>query len=356
MSLSRDALLLEMGIRPLWRLRQPLGTVEPVAPEPLATEAAITPPVHSPPPRPPTVIEASPALAAETAIPLATPVAPVAPTPKPVPVITPAAPPLPAPDFPPAVPDDAQPAFADGPPDFDLPPDDFFPPELSGHWQRDWEAVGQHEDDSPQDPERLPRHERIALLDWAGLEQGVAECRACGLCQQRTQAVLGVGDRKPVWLLIGEGPGQEEDLKGEPFVGQAGKLLDAMLAALELKRGDKVYIANAVKCRPPGNRTPTPEEMAFCRPFLKRQIQLLQPQVIVLLGKAAVQTMLDEHGALGALRGKRFEHQGIPVAVTYHPAYLLRNLPDKAKAWADLLFARRLLRQAMQAPAPARLP
>jgi DNA polymerase len=261
-----------------------------------------------------------------------------------------------SPDFPPAVPDDAQPAFADGPPDFDLPPDDFFPPELSGNWERDWEAVGQHEGDSPRDPVRLPRHERIALLDWAGLEQGVAECHACSLCQQRTQAVLGVGDRNPTWLLIGEGPGQEEDLKGEPFVGQAGKLLDAMLAALELKRGDKVYIANAVKCRPPGNRTPTPEEMAFCRPFLKRQIQLLQPQVIVLLGKAAVQTMLDEHGALGALRGKRFEHQGIPVAVTYHPAYLLRNLPDKAKAWADLLFARRLLRQAMQTPAPARLP
>lgn len=182
-------------------------------------------------------------------------------------------------------------------------------------------------------------------LNWTELEQAIADCRACGLCQQRKQAVPGVGDRQPDWLFIGEGPGAEEDVRGEPFVGQAGKLLDAMLAAIDLVRGDKVYIANAVKCRPPGNRTPEAGEMAACRPWLLRQIELLQPKVIVLLGKAAVHSLLADDKALAALRGKVREHAGIPVVVTYHPAYLLRNLPDKAKAWEDLLLARRVLQQ-----------
>lgn len=185
-------------------------------------------------------------------------------------------------------------------------------------------------------------------LGWPELQQGIRECSACTLCQQRKQAVPGVGDLKPDWLFIGEGPGAEEDVRGEPFVGQAGKLLDAMLASLGIARGDKVYIANAVKCRPPGNRTPEAAEMAACRPWLERQITLLKPKVIVLLGKAAVHSVLDEDKSLAAMRGRRFEHAGIPVAVTYHPAYLLRNLPDKAKAWEDLLFARRLLREAGQ--------
>lgn len=184
----------------------------------------------------------------------------------------------------------------------------------------------------------------VATLDWDGLGEAVAACRACVLCQQRHQAVLGVGDRSPEWLFIGEGPGAEEDVQGEPFVGQAGKLLDAMLAALGLKRGDKVYIGNAVKCRPPGNRTPEPDEMAACRPFLERQIALLRPRVIVLLGKAAVHAVLGSDKSLSSLRGQAYDYKGIPVAVTYHPAYLLRNLPEKAKAWEDLLFARRLLR------------
>ncbi len=188
--------------------------------------------------------------------------------------------------------------------------------------------------------------DRIAALDWPGLQEGVTACRACPLCEQRRQAVLGVGDLHPDWLFIGEGPGADEDAQGEPFVGQAGKLLDAMLAALGVRRGDKVYIANAVKCRPPGNRTPEAEEMAACRPFLERQIALLEPKVIVLLGKAAVHTVLGSDKALAALRGKAYDYRGIPVAVTYHPAYLLRNLPEKAKAWEDLLFARRLLRKA----------
>jgi DNA polymerase len=185
-----------------------------------------------------------------------------------------------------------------------------------------------------------------AALDWDGLAAAVATCRACALCRERKQAVLGVGDRRPDWLFIGEGPGAEEDARGEPFVGQAGKLLDAMLAALDLERGTGVYIANAVKCRPPGNRTPEPGEMAACRPWLERQIELLKPGIIVLLGKAAVHALLHDDKALAALRGKQLDYRGIPVVVTYHPAYLLRNLPEKAKAWEDLLFARRCLRSA----------
>lgn len=185
----------------------------------------------------------------------------------------------------------------------------------------------------------------ISRLDWDGLRQSTANCRACALCEQRQQAVLGVGDRSADWLFIGEGPGAEEDVQGEPFVGQAGKLLDNMLAAIDLKRGERVYIANAVKCRPPGNRTPTAEEMATCRPYLERQIELIKPRLIVLLGRAAVSTMLNDERSLAALRGKRHDYRGIPVIVTYHPAYLLRNLPEKAKAWEDLVFARRLMRE-----------
>src|SRR5574343_15663 len=183
------------------------------------------------------------------------------------------------------------------------------------------------------------------MLEWPELARRVAECRACPLCEQRKQAVLGVGDLHPDWLFIGEGPGADEDAKGEPFVGQAGKLLDAMLASLDIARGNRVYIANAVKCRPPGNRTPEAAEMAACRPYLERQIALLKPKIIVLLGKAAVHSVLHDDKSLASLRGQRFEFAGVPVVVTYHPAYLLRNLPDKAKAWEDLLFARRTLRE-----------
>jgi len=185
----------------------------------------------------------------------------------------------------------------------------------------------------------------VDTLNWPELAKQVAECRACPLCEQRKQAVLGVGDLNPDWLFIGEGPGAEEDVKGEPFVGQAGKLLDAMLASLDIARGNRVYIANAVKCRPPGNRTPEAAEMAACWPYLERQIALLKPKIIVLLGKAAVHAVLHDDKSLASLRGKRYEYAGIPLVVTYHPAYLLRNLPDKAKAWEDLLFARRLLRE-----------
>jgi len=189
----------------------------------------------------------------------------------------------------------------------------------------------------------------VAALGWPELRRTIADCSACGLCRERKQAVPGVGDENADWLFIGEGPGAEEDAKGEPFVGQAGKLLDAMLAAIDLERGNNVYIANAVKCRPPGNRTPEADEMAACWPYLKRQIALIRPKLIVLLGRAALQAVLHEERALGASRGKTFEYRDgelvVPVIVTYHPAYLLRNLPDKAKAWEDLCFARRVMRE-----------
>ncbi|MDE2440197.1 MAG: uracil-DNA glycosylase [Betaproteobacteria bacterium] len=192
----------------------------------------------------------------------------------------------------------------------------------------------------------------VGSLDWPALAKRVAECRACSLCEQRKQAVLGVGDTSPEYLFIGEGPGADEDAKGEPFVGQAGKLLDSMLASLDIARGNRVYIANAVKCRPPGNRTPEASEMAACWPYLERQIALLKPKIIVLLGKAAVHAVLHDDKSLASLRGKRFDYAGVPVVVTYHPAYLLRNLPDKAKAWEDLLFARRTLREQMAPELP----
>jgi len=193
----------------------------------------------------------------------------------------------------------------------------------------------------------------LAALDWPALRATIAACSVCGLCRDRRQAVSGVGDENADWLFVGEGPGAEEDARGEPFVGQAGKLLDAMLAAIDLCRGDNVYIANAVKCRPPGNRTPEAGEIDACRPYLRRQIALLRPKLIVLLGRAAVQAVLGEERSLAGSRGKRFEYRDgelvVPVVVTYHPAYLLRNLPDKAKAWEDLCFARRLMCEAQAA-------
>ena len=186
-------------------------------------------------------------------------------------------------------------------------------------------------------------------LEWPQLIERIKGCSACGLCAQRKQAVPGVGDQEADWLFIGEGPGAEEDARGEPFVGQAGKLLDAMLAAIGLVRGQGVYIANAVKCRPPGNRTPEEAEIAACYPYLRRQIALIRPKLIVLLGRAAVASVLKENASLSSLRGKQhfYSEDGlnIPVVVTYHPAYLLRNLPDKAKAWEDLCRARALMRQ-----------
>jgi len=186
----------------------------------------------------------------------------------------------------------------------------------------------------------------VAELDLGGLQARVAGCTACTeLARQRTQTVFGVGDSHADWLFIGEAPGAEEDRRGEPFVGRAGQLLENMLAALGLRRGDNVYIANILKCRPPGNRDPSPEETSACRPFLDRQIDLIQPRVIVALGRIAAQSLLDSSAPLGRLRGREHELRGIPLVVTYHPAYLLRSPSDKARAWGDLLLARaRVLR------------
>ena len=182
-----------------------------------------------------------------------------------------------------------------------------------------------------------------AGMTWDELATAVAACRQCRLCEARKQAVLGVGDRAGDWLFVGEGPGAEEDQCGEPFVGQAGKLLDNMLAAIGLKRGQDVYIANAVKCRPPENRTPAPEEMVACRPYLQRQIELIQPKLIVALGRPAAQTLLQAEVKIAAARGKLHDYHGIPLIISYHPAYLLRTLLDKAKAWEDLCFMRRTM-------------
>ena len=187
------------------------------------------------------------------------------------------------------------------------------------------------------------RGARIAVLEWRDFAADVEACTACALRRGRKRSVPGVGDPNAEWLFVGEGPGAEEDAKGEPFVGQAGRLLDNMLAALGLARGANVYIANVVKCRPPGNRTPEPAETAACRPYLDRQIELLRPRIVVALGKSAATTLLDVDATIGSLRGRVHDYRGIPLVVTYHPAYLLRNLPDKAKAWEDLLLARRTL-------------
>jgi uracil-DNA glycosylase len=185
----------------------------------------------------------------------------------------------------------------------------------------------------------------VDAMDWDALAAAVAECRACRLCEGRTNTVFGVGDLQADWMVIGEAPGENEDLQGEPFVGQAGKLLDNMLAALGVSRRKGVYIANVLKCRPPGNRNPLPEEIAQCEPFLRRQVELLQPKIILAMGRFAVQTLLQSTEPVGRLRGRVHRYHGVPLVVTYHPAYLLRNLPDKAKAWADLCLAQSVLRE-----------
>lgn len=184
------------------------------------------------------------------------------------------------------------------------------------------------------------RRQAISRMDWVALKAAVADCVACPLHAKRNTTVFGVGDEHAPWLFVGEGPGAEEDATGEPFVGQAGRLLDNMLAALDLKRGEGVYIANVVKCRPPNNRNPESGEMKCCEPYLARQIELIRPKLIVAMGKIAASHLLGTDAAVASLRGKVHAYRGTPLIVTYHPAYLLRTLPDKAKAWADLCFAR----------------
>jgi uracil-DNA glycosylase len=186
----------------------------------------------------------------------------------------------------------------------------------------------------------------VDTLDWDALSERVAACRRCRLCEKRTNTVFGVGDREADWMLIGEAPGENEDRQGEPFVGQAGKLLDNMLRSLSLERGTNVYIANVIKCRPPGNRNPEPDEVARCEPYLQRQVALVKPKLIVALGRFAAQSLLKTEASISSLRGRVHSYEGVPVVVTYHPAYLLRSLADKSKAWADLCLARDTWRKA----------
>lgn len=194
-----------------------------------------------------------------------------------------------------------------------------------------------------------PRPVGIETMDWSALREAVAGCQACSLCQSRTQAVFGVGHEQAQWMIVGEAPGEQEDKQGEPFVGRAGQLLDRMLAALALTRSQadaaqQVFIANVLKCRPPANRNPQPQEVAQCEPFLTRQIELVKPKVILAMGRFAVQSLLKSAEPIGKLRGRVHDVGGVPVIVTYHPAYLLRSPADKALAWDDLCLAREVMR------------
>ncbi len=184
----------------------------------------------------------------------------------------------------------------------------------------------------------------VAAMDWNALEACVRDCTACALHRTRTQTVFGVGNRAASWMVIGEAPGEQEDLKGEPFVGRAGQLLNEMLRAVGLAR-ESVYIANILKCRPPQNRDPQPNEAAACEAFLLRQLALIQPRIILALGRVAAQNLLKTDTPIGKLRGSVHRYGGVPLVVTYHPAYLLRSPLEKRKAWDDLLLARRTFRE-----------
>jgi uracil-DNA glycosylase family 4 len=179
-----------------------------------------------------------------------------------------------------------------------------------------------------------------ASTDWQQLRREVAACQACPLHETRTQTVFGVGNENADWLFVGEAPGADEDAQGEPFVGRAGKLLNAILFALGLAR-DQVFIANVLKCRPPNNRDPRPEEVAACEHFLRDQISLIRPRIIVALGRHAAHNLLKTDQPLSRLRGKIHTYENTPLIVTYHPAYLLRSPAEKAKAWADLCMAQK---------------
>jgi DNA polymerase len=189
----------------------------------------------------------------------------------------------------------------------------------------------------------------VAAMDWAELRAAVSACTACTLAAQRRNTVFGTGNAHAEWMIIGEAPGEQEDLRGEPFVGKSGQLLDSMLAALRMTRSvtsdvaRQVYIANTVKCRPPANRNPAPAELERCEPFLVRQIELIRPKVILAMGRFAVQALLRSDAPIGRLRGSVHRYGDVPLVVTYHPAYLLRNPQDKARAWEDMCLAREVV-------------
>ncbi len=195
----------------------------------------------------------------------------------------------------------------------------------------------------PEDPPLISREVmRAENLDWDELRQCVANCSRCELAQSRTQTVFGVGDPDADWMIIGEAPGAEEDRRGQPFVGRAGKMLDEMLRAIGQSR-DSVFIANTLKCRPPNNRDPKPAEAVACRDYLNRQIALVQPKIILAVGKIAAQNLLGSDDPVGKMRGQPHHLDGIPLVVTYHPAYLLRSPSQKRKSWSDLCLASRLV-------------
>jgi DNA polymerase len=196
------------------------------------------------------------------------------------------------------------------------------------------------------EPGSAPETAQISALDWQALQQQVSACTLCELHGSRTRTVFGVGNRDADWLIIGEAPGKDEDLQGEPFVGRAGQLLNAMLGAIGLKR-EQVYIANILKCRPPNNRDPRPQEVLHCEPYLMRQIELIQPGIILAVGRIAAQNLLKSETPIGKLRGRvhTFRDTGIPLVATYHPAYLLRSPLEKRKAWQDLQLALQTLRE-----------
>lgn len=200
-------------------------------------------------------------------------------------------------------------------------------------------------------PGEARRPGAVDRMDWPALREAVSTCQACSLCERRRQTVFGIGHERAHWMLVGEAPGEQEDLQGEPFVGKAGQLLDAMLATVSLTRGEarpeqQVYIANVLKCRPPHNRNPEPQEVAQCEPFLKRQVELVQPRLILAMGRFAVQSLLQTQEPIGRLRGRVHQYAGVPVVVTYHPAYLLRNPLDKARSWDDLCLAKEVYARA----------
>ncbi|WP_241073634.1 uracil-DNA glycosylase [Achromobacter insuavis] len=195
-------------------------------------------------------------------------------------------------------------------------------------------------------PAVIPVAERVKNANLDELREQVLACTACGLCNGRRHAVFGHGGQPTRWLVVGEAPGEQEDRQGQPFVGRSGQLLDAMLSAVGMSRERDVFIANVIKCRPPGNRNPKPEEIAACSPYLMRQIALLKPERILVLGRFAAQTLLGTDATIGSLRGrvhqmKTDEGREIPVVVSYHPAYLLRSPAEKARAWQDLQLAAR---------------
>lgn len=191
----------------------------------------------------------------------------------------------------------------------------------------------------------VPRDEAPAAVDFTALRDAVARCTRCALHESRTQTVFGVGNPAADWMIVGEAPGAEEDRRGEPFVGRAGKLLDEMLRAVGLCR-DAVFIANVLKCRPPRNRDPSKAEAAACRSYLEQQIAAVAPRLILVVGRIAAQELLGSNAPVGRLRGSEHDFNGTPLIVTYHPAYLLRSPVQKAKAWEDLKLARRCAERA----------